>query len=194
MFWCMRYLRFMTGYVAFLRGINVGGNKRIKMADLRRALENVGIDQPTTILQSGNVILESNADAEALIDIIETSIETSFGFHSDVIVRTKQEIERMVGNEPFDDGQLADPRMAHVMFMKSEPDPGAYHDLRAAYEGPEAMKLVGRDFFVHYPDGSGRSNLAGKTIEKALGVTGTARNWNTVTKIYQTITELPQGV
>jgi uncharacterized protein (DUF1697 family) len=73
--------------------------------------------------------------------------------------------------------------MAHVTFFKKRPQSEGFDELRAGYDGPEEMSLVGRELFIYYPGGSGRSNLTGKSLEKALGVPGTARNWNTVLKI-----------
>ncbi len=175
----------MTNYVVLLRGINVGGNRRIKMADLKAALAGSGITDPTTLLQSGNVVLESNADSSALTDIVETTIATGFGFHSDAIVRTSDEFEAVYSGHPFTPDQLDEPRMSHVMFFKTPPRSKSFDELRAGYDGPEEMTLKGRELFIYYPDGSGRSNLTGKSLEKALGVPGTARNWNTVLKILE---------
>jgi uncharacterized protein (DUF1697 family) len=173
----------MTKYVVLLRGINVGGSHRIKMADLKSALDGAGINDPTTLLQSGNVVLESNADSSALTDIVETTIATGFGFHSDAIVRTSDQFEAVHSAHPFTPAQSDDPRMEHVMFFKKRPKNEGFDELRASYDGPEEMTLIGQELFIYYPDGSGRSNLTGKSLEKALGVPGTARNWNTVLKI-----------
>lgn len=173
----------MTKYAVLLRGINVGGNRRVKMADLKSALASVGITDPTTLLQSGNVVLESNADSSALTDIVETTIATGFGFHCDVILRSSDEFKAVHSGHPFTPMQLDDPRMAHVMFFKSQPHSEGFDELRAGYDGPEEMALIGRELFIYYPDGSGRSNFTGKSIERALGVPGTARNWNTVLRL-----------
>lgn len=153
------------------------------MADLRTALARAGIENATTLLQSGNVLLKSNAGTDDLTDIVETTIETAFGFGSDVIVRMTSDIDTVVGDHPFSTDQLEDPRMAHVVFLRSEPETERYSDMQAAHEGPEELTLAGLDLYIHYPDGSGRSKLIGTSIEKALGVVGTARNWNTVLKI-----------
>lgn len=177
----------MTRYAVLLRGINVGGNRRIKMADLKTALAGAGILDPTTLLQSGNVVLESNADASALTDIVETTIATAFGFHSDAIVRSSDEFEAVHSSHRFTSEQLEDPRMAHVMFFKDDISEEDYRELKASHEGPEEMTLVERELFIYYPDGSGRSNLTGKSIEKALDVAGTARNWNTVNKLREAL-------
>ncbi|HEY5890079.1 MAG TPA: DUF1697 domain-containing protein [Acidimicrobiia bacterium] len=177
----------MTRYAVLLRGINVGGNRRIKMADLKSALTGAGIMNPTTLLQSGNVVLDSNADSSALTDIVETTIATGFGFHSDAIVRTSDEFGAVYTGHPFTPAQLDEPRLAHVMFFKSPPRSKGFDELRAGYDGPEEMTFTGRDLFIYYPDGSGRSNLSGKALERALDVPGTARNWNTVLRIHESL-------
>ncbi|MEX2133759.1 MAG: DUF1697 domain-containing protein [Acidimicrobiia bacterium] len=173
----------MATYIVLLRGINVGGNKRIKMSDLREALTAVGIEDPRTLLQSGNVVVESNADTAALVDIVETTIQSTFGFHSSVIVRTADEIRELLANHPFTAEQIEDGRFAHVGFCRDNPDRDGFESLHEAHEGPEEMRLVGRELFVYYPDGSGGSKLTNSVIEKHLATPTTSRNWNTVEKI-----------
>jgi uncharacterized protein (DUF1697 family) len=173
----------MSRYVVLLRGINVGGNKGIKMGDLRDALKAAGVDDPRTLLQSGNVVVESNADTQALVDIVETTIGSTFGFHSTVIVRTAAEIEELLANHPFGDEQLEDGRFAHVGFCRDQPDRDGFEALQEGHAGSEEMKLIGRELFVYYPDGSGRSKLTNSVIEKHLGTPTTSRNWNTVEKL-----------
>lgn len=173
----------MATHVVLLRGINVGGNKRIKMGDLRDALTASGIDEPRTLLQSGNVVVESNADISALVDIVETTIKSTFGFQSTVIVRTADEFRDILTNHPFTAEQIEDGRFAHVGFCREEPDRDGFEALQEAHEGPEETKLVGRELFVYYPDGSGRSKLTNSVIERHLATPTTSRNWNTVEKI-----------
>lgn len=173
----------MATYVVFLRGVNVGGNKRIKMAELRDSLSAVGLEDPKTLLQSGNVVVDSNADAPALVDIVETTIQSTFGFQSTVIARTADEIRELLANHPFTDEQIEDGRFAHVGFCRDQPDRDGFEALQEAHEGPEEMRLVGRELFVYYPDGSGRSKLTNSVIEKHLATPTTSRNWNTVQKL-----------
>ena len=173
----------MTTYVVLLRGINVGGNKRMKMGDLRDALAIAGVEDPQTLLQSGNVVVDSNADAAAVVDIVETTIHSTFGFQSAVIVRTADEFRDLVTNHPFTDEQIEDGRFAHVGFCRDQPDRDGFEALQEAHEGSEEMKLVGRELFVYYPEGSGRSKLTNSVIEKHLSTPTTSRNWNTVEKI-----------
>lgn len=157
------------------------------MADLKTALSGAGLTNSQTLLQSGNIVLESNADPAALTDIVEATIETSFGFHSHVIVRTDSEIAAIVEGNPYEVQTEVDPRMVHVMFFKTTPVAAMFDDLRASHEGSEEMTLVGGELFLHYPDGSGRSRLSGSYVERYLTVPGTARNWNTVLKINEAL-------
>jgi uncharacterized protein (DUF1697 family) len=173
----------MATYVALLRGINVGGNRRIKMGDLRDALSAVGLDNPQTLLQSGNVVVDSNADAAAFVDIVETTIQSTFGFPSTVMVRTADKFRSVFAEHPFTSEQIEDPRFAHVGFCRDLPDRDGFDALQEGHEGPEEMKLVGRELFVYYPEGSGRSKLTNSVIEKHLGTRTTSRNWNTVEKL-----------
>jgi uncharacterized protein (DUF1697 family) len=173
----------MARYIVLLRGINVGGNKRIKMAELRDALSVVGLEDSKTLLQSGNVVVDSNADTPALVDIVETTIESTFGFQSTVIARSAAEFRSLFAEHPFTSEQIEDPRFAHVGFCRDLPDRDGFDALQEGHEGPEEMKLVGRELFVYYPEGSGRSKLTNSVIEKHLGTRTTSRNWNTVEKL-----------
>lgn len=155
----------------------------MKMGDLRDALTVAGLDDPRTLLQSGNVVVESNADTAALVDIVETTIQSTFGFHSTVIARTADEFRETLANHPFTAEQLDDGRFAHVGFCRDEPDSVGFESLQEAHEGPEEMTLVGRELFVYYPEGSGRSKLTNAVNERQLGTPATSRNWNTVEKI-----------
>ena len=128
-----------------------------------------------------------NPEQKSLAAQIENAIELAFGFRSEVIIRLGSDVDRLVSNHPFTEAQLEHPKMAHVMFLKEEPDPGRFTELRAAHDGAEEITLEGRELYLFYPDGSGRSRLSGANIEKALGTPGTARNWNTVLRIAELI-------
>ncbi len=155
----------------------------MKMAQLRDALTAAGLQDPRTLLQSGNVVVESNADTSALVDIVEVTIQSTFAFHSTVIVRTAVELSGLLANHPFTVEQIEDGRFAHVGFCRDQPDSDGFDALQEAHEGSEEMTLVGRELFVYYPDGSGRSKLTNSMIEKHLATPTTSRNWNTVEKV-----------
>lgn len=173
----------MDQYAVLLRGINVGGNKRMGMADLRKALTGAGLENPRTILQSGNVVVGTNASRSALVDIVETTIETAFGFSSTVIVRSAEEMASITSRPHFTEEQLADGRFAHIGFCREAPSSDSFARLREAHDGPEEITLDGTEVYIFYPDGSGRSKLTNTAIERVLETPVTSRNWNTVGKI-----------
>ena len=173
----------MTTYIVFLRGINVGGSRRIKMADLRSALSKAGIADPRTLLQSGNLVFQSNGDERSVIDIVETTIETTFGFGTTAIVRTAAQMTQILEDHPFSASQVADSRFAHVGFCRGAPSRQGFSTLLELHEGPEELVLGDREVFVYYPEGSGRSKITNAALERHLETAVTSRNWNTLTKI-----------
>ena len=162
-------------YIALLRGINVGGNKMVAMADLRALAEKLGFEEPRTLLQSGNLVFRSaKRDVQALL---------AAKLDCEVIVRTAEEWKRIVANNPFEREAKEDPGHLLVMCLRDAPPAGAVEDLRSAIRGRERVEVRGRDAYFVYPDGVGRSKLTNALIEKKLATRGTARNWNTVTKL-----------
>lgn len=174
----------MTVWLTLLRGINVGGNKQIKMAGLKTLLELLGLRSVQTLLQSGNVIFESDqTDPDQLTPQIEAGIEQTFGFRSAVILRTREQVKTVIEGHPFSADQLAEPGKAVVMFLRTAPETKAFESLQNAYSGPEEFHLKGTELYLYYNNGLGRSKLTNALIEKKLQTTGTARNWNTVTRL-----------
>lgn len=173
----------MTITIALLRGINVGG-KRMKMADLRDMFADLGFPDTRTLLQTGNVVFKADTtDKNDLIQRIEAAIIKKFGFDSKIILRTYDELKQVFENSPFSVAQLDEPRKAAVIFLSDTPDVDAISALMDAHDGPETVTVQGREVFAFYPEGMGRSKFDHKLVEKKLGVNGTNRNWNTVTKL-----------
>ena len=160
----------MATHVALLRGINVGGHRIVSMAELRETFEAAGLEEVKTLAVSGNVVFTSRKASG-----LEEKLSRLAG--TDVIVRTGDEWRKVLASNPFPDEAKSDPGRLLVMFLDRKPD--TLFD----WPGPETMKSSGRELFIYYPDGAGRSKLTGALIEKKLGVRGTARNWNTVVKI-----------
>ena len=161
----------MALFVAFIRGINVGGNKMLPMAELKAACEAAGLTEVRTFLQSGNVIFRSTRKDPAPL------IEKALDLDVKVIVRTIDELRDVIARNPFEDEAKTDPGHLIVMFLEREPK------AKLEWPGREVIKPAGRELFIYYPDGQGRSKLTNAFIEKKLGMRGTARNWNTVTKL-----------
>jgi uncharacterized protein (DUF1697 family) len=171
-------------FVAFLRGINVGGHALLRMDALAAMLVGLGHSRVTTLLQSGNVLFESRArDETALARRIEDAIEAAHGFRPDVILRRPPDLAAVVAENPFPEEATAQPGRLLVVFLAAPADASGIARLAAVHRGPERFVGDGRELYVVYPDGVGRSKLTHALIEKALGVRGTARNWNTVVKL-----------
>ncbi|MEO0562180.1 MAG: DUF1697 domain-containing protein [Chloroflexota bacterium] len=174
----------MPTYISLLRGINVGGNKKIKMADLRALYADLGYGDVKSVLQSGNVVFDAHGDDPAAIRrAIEGAIQDAFGFEAGVLVLTVPRFRDAVNAHPFTEAHLAQPSFVRVVFLDELPTPDKVEALMAAIPGDEQVWHVGRALYVFYPSGGGKSKLDLNRMERALGVTGTARNWNTVQKL-----------
>jgi len=167
--------------VSLLRAVNVGG-RSIKMDALRAIHESLGLSEVQTLLQSGNVVFATkDNDRARLAKAIEDAIETECGFRSAVMLRDAAALRKIVKENPFPAEAETDPGHLVVMFLAAKPDKGAR--IAAAYSGPEEIRIEGDNAYLTYPNGIGKSKLTNALLEKHLGVAGTARNWNTVTKL-----------
>jgi uncharacterized protein (DUF1697 family) len=172
-----------TTHILLLRGINVGGNNRIGMAPLRAALEAAGFTGVKTYLQSGNAVVTSSTSSPAAVARqVEQVVADAFDLSIKVVVRSRKQIEKVVANDPF--AGVADvPKWYFVTFCDPAPDPAKLAHLDPAEFEPERWALDGDTLYCWYPKGLQPSKLE-KAITKAkLGVTVTARNSNTVTKL-----------
>ncbi len=173
----------MGRYIALLRGINVGGNKRVAMADLRALCEGLGFKDARTLLQSGNVVLDSRLGAATIESRMSEAIAQQLSLDVRVVVRTAAELAAVVKHDPF--GEFADPPKHYsVSFLASEPAANAVSDIDPAEYQPERFELRGRELYLWLPPGQIQSRLPKVFTEKRLGTTATNRNWNTVTKLH----------
>jgi uncharacterized protein (DUF1697 family) len=165
-----------------LRGINLGSRNRIAMPELRELLAGAGFDDVRTYLQSGNVVLSSDARPEQVARECETQIADRLGLDIKVVVRTRDELAEVVRRNPL--GKVAvNPKRYQVSFLDAEPDPEVVRRLEAAVVAPERFVVAGRELYAWHPEGIGRSRLWTLLAGRGLGVTATARNWATVTKL-----------
>lgn len=172
----------MPRQIALLRGINIRQNRRIGMADLRALLTGAGYGDVRTLLQSGNVVLDSDTPPDRLGSELERHIAAGLGVEVDVIVRTRDELADVVARDPL--GAVAtDPSRYHVSFLSAEPHPDVVRELSAADVAPEQFVFSGREIYVWRPNGMQRSPSAQLLADRRLGVTATVRNWNTVTRL-----------
>lgn len=174
----------MTVHVALLRGINLAGYKRVSMAELRDLVGDLGLSDARTLLQSGNLVFRSRGRKPAALEkLLESETEQRLGVRTEFFVRTAEQWREIVAGNPFEEEARRDPSHLLVMCLKAVPRAGAVESLRAAIRGRETVRGSGREAYFVYPDGIGRSRLTSAVIEKQLGTSGTARNWNTVLKL-----------
>ena len=169
----------MSRWVALFRGINVGGKNSLPMKELVHELEALGLQEIRTYIQSGNVVFESSKKVSATLAAqIASRIEKRHGFEPHVLILGAAGFEEALRRNPFPEA-VSDPKTLHLFFLESTPESPNLEALTAARSPTERFRLIGQAFYLHAPDGIGRSKLAAK-VEKALGVATTARNWRTV--------------
>ena len=175
-------LRDMAVHVALLRGINLGPNRRVAMADLRALLTEAGYGDVRTHLQSGNVVLSSTARPQALAATLETLLAERFGIEIPVVVRSHAQLAAVVKHDPLGD-MADDPKKYVVTFLSGEPDASFVRSIADGDHAPERFAAHGQELYTWHPNGIQKSKLARLVGDKRLGVTPTARNWATVTKL-----------
>ncbi len=176
----------MTAFVSLFRGINVGGNRLVKMTDLKALHEALGLRNVITYIQSGNVVFTSDeAGAMQLQRDIEQAFAENFGFHAHVIVRSSSDLQEIIAKNPFQGQQSKETKWIAVTFLATPPDNAAQEALLSTYKGPEEIFILGKEAYIYYPEGMGHSKLTHTLLEKKLKTNGTARNWNTVLKLQE---------
>ncbi|HEX3841020.1 MAG TPA: DUF1697 domain-containing protein [Acidimicrobiales bacterium] len=173
----------MARFAVLLRGINVGGNKRVAMADLRQLLSGLGFTDVQTLLQSGNAVFGCRrTKPEALARRIEGAIRDELGLDVACIVRSQEEMQAVIAGNPLPQA-AKDGSKFLVVFLSRPPDPErlAEHDPVELF--PDRIRLGDRVIYQWCPDGILAAPAAGGFAEKYLSVTTTGRNWNTVTKL-----------
>ena len=169
----------MSTWIAFFRGINVGGNNALPMKQLVTTFEGIGFTGVRTYIQSGNVVFNcSKATAPQLVKRIGECVSQGFGFEPRVLVLSSAELEKAAAANPFPQAD-ADPKSLHLFFLERTPDSADIAGLTKLKEKTEAFVIKGKVFYLHAPAGFGTSKLAVRA-EKLLGTAATARNWRTV--------------
>jgi len=170
----------MTAFIALFRGINVGGKNCLPMTELKALLEAQGYTKVISYIQSGNVLFTSkNAKIAHVRSNIEECVNHSFGFHSEVILRTPKELQHIVDDGPYRD---AEQKFVQYYLFNAPPSAPDIAALNAIKSSTESFHLGKHALYLHAPEGIGRSKLAAK-IEQRLGVPTTARNGNTLNKM-----------
>jgi uncharacterized protein (DUF1697 family) len=174
----------VSAHVLMLRGINLGPSRRVPMADLRAAFADAGYGEVRTYVQSGNVVLDTDASPAELERDAQRLIGERFGIEVPVIARSRDELAAVVELNPLGD-VVDNPKRYQVSFLSDELGAEVVETLQAACKEPEALAVDGREVYAWHPDGVARSKLWNSLAGKALGVTATARNWTTVTTLLQ---------
>jgi uncharacterized protein (DUF1697 family) len=179
----------MQTYIALLRGINVGGHHKLPMKELRTLLENLGLQNVRTYIASGNVVFQSEeTDRSRLAREISAEIKKGHGFEPDVQLLTEEEMEKAIQANPFPEGE-AEPKSLHLFFLAAVPENPDLKAIDALRIENERFALIDKVFYLHAPDGIGRSKLAEK-FGRYIDVSMTARNWRTVGKIMEMVGEV----
>jgi uncharacterized protein (DUF1697 family) len=172
----------MTTFTSLLRGINVGGHNKIKMAELKRLYESLGFEQVNPYIQSGNVVFQTaEKNSKKLENTISNGIKHTFGHDVAVLLRTKKEWEAIVENNPFTKKDVDALKNSYVFFFDKQPDNEAVESLRAKVAAWPEFFVVDKDHaYLYVANGYGQTKLNSNFVERQLKVKITARNWNTV--------------
>ncbi|MFT3904813.1 MAG: DUF1697 domain-containing protein [Steroidobacteraceae bacterium] len=174
----------MSQYLALLRAVNVGGHARIGMAPLCALFAELQLTQPRSLLQTGNVVFSCRSTGTATLERrLEAAVADRFGVQTAILVRSAVQWQQSIAANPFAAEARDDPAHLVLMPLCEAPKAAAIAALQAAIPGHERMMCRGRDLYLYYPDGIGRSKLTSALIEKRLATQGTGRNWNTTLKL-----------
>ena len=172
----------MATFICFLRGVNVGGKGKVPMAELKTVLADLGFENVKTVLQSGNVVFTAAGKPQG--KTIEAAIETAFQFRPDVHLLTPAQLRKIVGDNPYKEAAMKDPGHMVTFILPGKPLASAKAKLEAVATTDETFTLRPNIVYAHFGQGMGRSKLAA-AMDRALGVRGTARNWNTLTRVLE---------
>lgn len=174
-------------YISILRGINVSGQKKILMADLKDLFTGLGFTNVLTYIQSGNVIFETNVKNKTELNvIIEKAIKEKYNFNVPLIIRTNKEINSIIKAFPFESVDLSkDESKVAVAFLDSIPAQENVTALLTYVKEPERLGVIGKNVYLYCPNGFGRTKLSNNFIEKKLNIIATSRNWKSVNKLFE---------
>jgi uncharacterized protein (DUF1697 family) len=170
-----------------LRAVNVGGNGKLPMADFRTLLANAKCTLVETYIQSGNAVVEAKCSAASLTKTVAAALAKYMGVPVPVLVRTRAELERVIAENPFAAEAAADGARVHAVFLSAGQPAAKAKELQQIVTKYPARRdrfyLAGDTLYLHLPDGAGESKFTAQSVDRILGCTGTARNWNTVMKL-----------
>lgn len=174
----------MDTFVSLLRGINVSGQRKIRMADLKEAYEALGLTNVQTYVQSGNVVFDARLRSTAKVAaLLEQQIESCFGFEVTVLIRTPADLRRIIKSNPFSKQAHIDPTKVAVAFLASRPTATAIKLAEDFDARGDEFVVDGEEIFLHYPGGCGKTKLSHAFFERKFQMSVSARNWKTVTAL-----------
>ena len=175
----------MNHYISLLRGINVRGQRRIRMEELRALYESLNFNNVRTYIQSGNVVFDiHDSSISGLTNTIETAIEQTFGFSVTTLIRTKKEFYNLIESNPFLDECNGDITKLHVTFLSDTPSSSSVIEIKEVDYGSDQLFISGKEIHLYCPNGYGRTKLSNSFFERKLGMSATTRNWKTVTTLF----------
>jgi uncharacterized protein (DUF1697 family) len=176
----------MSSFVSLLRGINVGGQKKIHMETLRCVYETLGYTKVSTYLQSGNVVFESTGFTPSiLVQQIEDQIDKTCGFHVPVFILQTDELHDVLTGNPYIKDRNVSPAVLHVTFLYQPPSDQDWDNLKTPSDIADEFSLGKSVIYLYCPNGYGKTKLSTGFFERKLGILVTTRNWNTVNALYK---------
>lgn len=179
--------------VALLRGINVGGNKKVPMAELRALATRLGCKDPQTYIQSGNLVVRTELSPDAFETALEKALKQKFGFTVEVIARSGTQWVQYAKGTPYADAEAARPNMLLLGLSKLPPNKGADRLIEAAGKDAERVLLKRDALWIDFPAGSGKSKITPAVIDRHMGSTVTTRNWRTVQELAKMVVAAASG-
>lgn len=181
----------MPAYIAMLRGINVSGQKVIKMDHLRELCTGLGFRNVETYVQSGNIVFQTQTENPAAVSKrIGETIHHSFGFDTPVIIRDSEQMRNVIANNPFLREKDIDLSKLHVTFLSETTQKDSLKNLEALSPGPDRFYAAPHEIYLYCPGGYGRTKLSNNAVEKALSVRATTRNWKTANTLFEMVSKL----
>lgn len=181
----------MVKWLALLRGINVSGQKSIRMVELRSWMEDLGFASVATYIQTGNVVFTSaERSGKKLAQQIHEQILKRSGFEVPVVIRTEAQMRSISRNNPFQAEAELDGKSVHVAFLSAKPKAEGLEKMAAADSGEDRFESIGKEIYLHFPHGSADTKLWNSTMERKLGVAATGRNWKTVVKLNEMLKQV----
>jgi uncharacterized protein (DUF1697 family) len=178
----------MATYIAMLRGVNVGGNK-IKMERLRELWSKLGFKNIRTYIQSGNVVFDAADPPSKWFGAIEKKLAGDARLPVAIIVRTTAELKKVIDANPFLKQPGIDRSKLHVTFLSAAVAKDILKKSGNLASGPDELRVLGKEAYLHCPEGYGNTKLHNTALEKLLSARATTRNWNTVNKLYEMASE-----